>query len=320
MPDTIKNTNSLSNLENIEIKLPFSQVPDRLDKVLSKLVPQYSRARLQEWIDSGNVLVNQQKVKIRYQAMPGDNIEIICKPSQEDLAYQAEDIKLNIIHQTNNWAIIDKPAGLVTHPGAGNWTGTLLNGLLHYFPHLNTIPRAGIVHRLDKDTSGILVVALNLETQTDLVRQLQARTVLREYRALVVGKLTEKGLVNKEIGRDRRVAVRMTTENPIAAKPALTYYSPLRSGFLNDKSITEVMCQLHTGRTHQIRVHMSCIGHPLLGDQLYGGPKLQGEYKQMLHAHTLGFVDIQSKQHVQFTSESPSEYQNLCDQVWGNSK
>lgn len=292
MPDTDIATESSPAAQSLKFQLPFTLMPERLDKILAGLLPEHSRSRLQDWIEGGHVLVNGQPGRIKQLVKPGDKLLVIPQLAPESLAFTPEAISINVIAQSPDFIVVNKPAGLVTHPGAGNWHGTLLNGLLYHFPELHRVARAGIVHRLDKDTSGLLVVARTEQAQTHLVRQLQARTVGREYVAIVHGRLQKAGAVKLAIGRDQRVPVRMATENPIAPKPAITHYQPLRSGLLHGQPVTQVTCRLETGRTHQIRVHLASIGHALVGDTLYGGKMPEGVSRQLLHALALAFDDV----------------------------
>lgn len=291
-----------------QFKLDVTAVPDRLDKILARLIPHHSRSRLQGWIENGHVLLNGKTARIRQLAGPGDVIHVRPQLAPEDLAFTPEDVEFGVVSESEHWVVVNKPAGLVTHPGAGNWSGTLLNGLLFRYPELARVPRAGIVHRLDKDTSGIMVVARTDVAQTDLVRQLQARTVRREYVALCHDHVAQAGSVDLPIGRDPSVPVRMSVQRPIAPKPALTHYRPLRYG--SDSSghmVTELACRLETGRTHQIRVHMASLQHPLLGDTLYGGKLLAGATRQMLHARALAFEDPGGAGRVNFEAEPASD-------------
>lgn len=302
--------------EVLEFRLGITTVPDRLDKTLAALLPQHSRSRLQSWIQGGHVLVNGLTVRLRQKVGPGDVITVNPQPAPEELAFEPEDVSFGVLAESAEWIVVDKPAGLVTHPGAGNWSGTLLNGLLYRYPELARIPRAGIVHRLDKDTSGIMVVARTETAQTHLVRQLQARTVCREYRALAHGSLRGEGSVDLSIGRDPAVPVRMTCSRPIAPKPALTYYRALRRGLATSHdAASEVECRLETGRTHQIRVHMAYLGHPLLGDQLYGGRMVLGATRQMLHARILSFEDPATGNTVTFQADLPADYLAVAEQL-----
>lgn len=289
--------------------LPSDQHPERLDKVLARLMPEHSRSRLQAWIKQGHVQVNNHVANVRQTMHPCDVIAVSPQPDPESLAYQAEYLPLEVLAQSQQWLVLNKPAGVVVHPGAGNWHGTLLNGLLYAYPELETVPRAGIVHRLDKDTSGALVVARSLQAHTHLVRQLQARRVTRRYHAWVHGRVLTGGEQEQAIGRDRRVPVRMTTDNPIAPKAALTYYEPLtHATSTNGHPLTELRCQLHTGRTHQIRVHLAALGHPIVGDTMYGGRLIAGCERQMLHARYLSFVDPGTDRSVDFTAPWPQDF------------
>jgi 23S rRNA pseudouridine1911/1915/1917 synthase len=288
--------------------IPETQSPDRLDKILAQLLPEHSRARLQGWIERDHVLVNGAKASgVRHKIWPGDKLTVTEEEPPESRAFMPEPVDFPVIAESADWIVVDKPVGLVVHPGAGNWSGTLLNGLLHRYPALSQVPRAGIVHRLDKDTSGLMVVARTIQAQTHLVRQLQARTVGRRYVALVVGHVTQSGRIDLPIGRDARVPVRMSVDRAIAPKPAITHYHPQRRGVLNGVSVTEVACKLETGRTHQIRVHMASLGHPLLADTLYGGKALPPASRQMLHARALQFNDPVDEKLVEFTADLPAD-------------
>lgn len=316
MPDTDIAKESLAPAEALEFQLPFTAMPERLDKVLARLIPQHSRSRMQGWIESGYVLVNGQPGRIKQQVNPGDKLTVWQQAAPESLAFTPEDVAFEVIQASPDWIVVNKPAGLVTHPGAGNWSGTLLNGLLHRYPELQRVARAGIVHRLDKDTSGLLVVARHDRAQTHLVRQLQARTVSREYLALVHGQLRKEGAVRLPIGRDSRVPVRMSVDQPIAPKEAVTHYQPLRAGLLGqDQKVTEVICRLETGRTHQIRVHMASQRHPLIGDTLYGGKAWGDAARQLLHARALSFDDFSSGERLTFFSPIPADFQRVLDDV-----
>lgn len=301
MPDTITSQESVPDAQPKVFRLPVSLIPDRLDKILATLMPEHSRNRLQTWINAGHVRVNGVPGKVKQSAYPGDCIEVQEQPAPEDLAFSAEPIEFQVVDQSGDWIVVNKPAGLVTHPGAGNWQGTLLNGLLYRFPELKSVARAGIVHRLDKDTSGLMVVARHEKAQTALVRQLQQHSVRREYVALVHGSLTRAGTVDRDIGRDPRVPVRMTVDRPIAPKHAITHYGAVRTGHVgHDAKVTQVVCRLETGRTHQIRVHMASLKHPLVADSLYGGRVLAGATRQLLHARALSFDDYATGQRLNF--------------------
>lgn len=302
--------------DSLEYRLSATSPSDRLDKILAQLLPQHSRSRLQNWIEAGHVLLNGKPVKIRQTVGPGDVITVHPQAAPEDQAFIAEPIDFGVVAESAEWIIVDKPAGLVTHPGAGNWRGTLLNGLLHRYPELSLVPRAGIVHRLDKDTSGVMVVARTETAQTHLVRQLQARTVRREYLALAQGRLTGSATIERPIGRDPAVPVRMTVERPVAPKPAITHYAAVRQGTdAEGRWVSEVVCRLETGRTHQIRVHLTSLGHPLLGDSLYGGRLAAGASRQMLHARFLSFDDPGGSGVVAFEATVPEDFQTVSENI-----
>lgn len=284
----------------------------RLDKVLSQLVPEYSRSRLQQWIDAGHVTVDGQPGRAKALALGDETIVIQPQTAPAEQAFKPEPMDLPIVHEDATILVIDKPAGLVVHPGAGNWSGTLLNGLLHHLPGLAGVPRAGIVHRLDKDTSGLMVVAKMLQAQTDLVRQLQARTVKREYLALVWGSPHVSGKVDKAIGRHPRDRIKMAVSDHESAKPAVTHYQRVATGVLDGRAVSLVRCQLETGRTHQIRVHMQAIGFTLVGDPLYGKPHLAPVFpRQALHAYRLGLVHPSSGEDLEWTAGMPADFAEL---------
>ena len=316
MPDTDIAKESLAPLATLEFQVPFTAMPERLDKVLARLIPEHSRSRMQGWIESGHVQVNGQPGRIRQQVNPGDKLVVHQQLAPESQAFTPEDVPFGVVQASPDWIVVDKPAGLVTHPGAGNWTGTLLNGLLYRFPELATVSRAGIVHRLDKDTSGLLVVARHDRAQTHLVRQLQDRSVSREYLALVHGHIRSDGQVRLAIGRDPRVPVRMSADHPIAPKEAITHYAPLRRGMISgEHPVTEVICRLETGRTHQIRVHMASLRHPLVGDTLYGGKPLGDALRQLLHARALAFDDFSTGERLSFESPLAQDFQKVRDDI-----
>lgn len=316
MPDTDIAKESLAPLATLEFQVPFTAMPERLDKVLARLIPEHSRSRMQGWIESGHVQVNGQPGRIRQQVNPGDKLVVHQQLAPESQAFTPEDVPFGVVQASPDWIVVDKPAGLVTHPGAGNWTGTLLNGLLYRFPELAMVSRAGIVHRLDKDTSGLLVVARHDRAQTHLVRQLQDRSVSREYLALVHGHIRSDGQVRLAIGRDPRVPVRMSADHPIAPKEAITHYAPLRRGMISgEHPVTEVICRLETGRTHQIRVHMASLRHPLVGDTLYGGKPLGDASRQLLHARALAFDDFSTGERLSFESPLAQDFKKVRDDI-----
>lgn len=303
MPDTPISEEVLPDDEPQTFLVTDEMPLERLDKVLAQLMPQHSRSRLQSWIERGHVLVNGQVARVRQTLREDDVIAVYEQPSPEEGAFKPEPIAFEVLGESPDWIVVNKPVGLVTHPGAGNWSGTLLNGLLYRYPELAQVARAGIVHRLDKDTSGLLVVARNEVAQTHLVRQLQARTMGREYLALAHGRMLATGTVDRPIGRDPRVPVRMAVERPSAPKAAVTHYELMRVGEYLGSNISQVRCRLETGRTHQIRVHLASLGHPLLGDTQYGGRILGDANRQMLHAYQIRFEDPgHAGQEVSFTA------------------
>ena len=320
MSDTANMVEPVNDDEPHYITVPVTVREDRLDKVLASLIPEHSRGRLQAWIEGGHVHVNGTLAKMRQKVGQYDVITVWEQVAPESKAFSPEPIDFEVVADSPDWIVVNKPAGLVTHPGSGNWSGTLLNGLLYRYPELTHVARAGIVHRLDKDTSGLMVVARNERAQTHLVRQLQVRSMGREYVALVHGHLKHAGLVDSAIGRDARVPVRMSIDNPIAPKPAVTHYSVLRRGLTSEQDpVTEVACRLETGRTHQIRVHLSSLGYSLLGDTLYGGKPLAGAMRQMLHARALHFDDPSGASLRSFSALPPCDMVDVQEAItWKN--
>jgi 23S rRNA pseudouridine1911/1915/1917 synthase len=302
--------------EIISIKLPDSVCGDRLDKVLSKLVPQYSRSRIQQWIEEGHVQVDGKPSKIKTTMLGGELIQITPQSSPDESSFTPEDIPLNIIFEDDAILVLNKPAGLVVHPGAGNWSGTLLNALLFHRPALAQVPRAGIVHRLDKDTSGLMVVAKTLTAQTELVRQLQARTVKREYAAMVWGTPISTGTIDAAMARHSRDRLKMAVSFSILAKPAITHYQRLATGMLERFPVSLVACRLETGRTHQIRVHMLSLGFPLVGDTLYGKQHLARFFpRQALQARRLGLIHPHSGEEMEWSIPLEADFTTLLAQA-----
>jgi 23S rRNA pseudouridine1911/1915/1917 synthase len=298
------------------------QVPDsaagrRFDAVLAELFPEYSRSRLSEWIKSGAALLDGNQARPRDPVRGGElvSLQVVLETQSHDAP---EDIPLSVLYQDADVIVLDKPAGLVVHPGAGNPSGTLVNALLHFDPALAALPRAGIVHRLDKDTSGVMVVARTLPAHTSLVAQLSERDVHRQYLAIVMGALVSGGSISAPIDRHPRDRVRMAVRDD--GRDATTHYR-LRERY---RAHTALECRLETGRTHQIRVHMQHLKHPILGDPLYGGalklPKgaseelvavLRGFRRQALHAETLEFAHPVSGAPVRCTAPVPEDMQLL---------
>jgi len=283
----------------------------RLDQVLARLLPEHSRNRLQGWVRDGRIRVDGAAAEPRRKLWGGETLEVEPDATPGELAQAPEAIPLTVAYEDEQILVIDKPAGLVVHPGSGNWRGTLLNALLHRLPALAGLPRAGIVHRLDKDTSGLLVVAKTLEAQTDLVRQLQARTVRREYLALVRGTVERDGLVDAPIGRHPVQRTRMAVV--ARGRPARTHYR-VRERLAG---ATLVECALERGRTHQIRVHMAHIGHPILGDPVYARHAAGGVAfgRQALHAWRLGLRHPASGAALHWESALPQDMAGLLDRL-----
>lgn len=249
----------------VHITIPLEYAGQRLDQALAQLLPNWSRSRIQTWIANERVKLDGMTCQAKQKVWGGEQASVLPDNSIVENHYAAEAISLNILFEDEQLIIINKPAGMVVHPGNGNWQGTLLNALLHHSPQLEYVPRAGIVHRLDKNTSGIMVVAKTIEAQTSLVRQLQQRTVKREYLAVALGEVAGSSVVDAPIGRHpiHRTKMAVTAQG----KPARTHYQVLE----RFPGCSLVQCNLETGRTHQIRVHMHSIGHPLVGDPVYGG-------------------------------------------------
>ena len=299
----------------ISFTIPNEYAGMRFDQVLALLIPQHSRSRLQSWIKAGFVEIDRVDASAKSKVFGGEQVKVKPQASAEELSFRAEDIALEIVYEDDTLLVINKPPGLVVHPGSGNWEGTMLNALLHHAPALRMLPRAGIVHRLDKDTSGLLVVAKTLESQTHLVRQLQGRTVKREYLAIVEGVVAVAGSIDAPIGRDPRDRLKMAIIP--SGKPALTHYRPVESFAQN----TLLACKLETGRTHQIRVHLRSVGHALLGDTVYRGkaralhPDLQKEIKafgrQALHATRLGLIHPHTETNMEWHAPLPADMAKL---------
>lgn len=293
----------------------------RLDVALQRMLPEHSRSRLQAWIKEGLVTVDTLPSTSKTKVWGGEQVIVQVQAKLENYAYVAEDIPLDIVFEDDHIIIINKPAGMVVHPAAGNWGGTLLNALLFHAPELKDVPRAGIVHRLDKDTSGILVVAKTLEAQTNLVRQLQARTVKREYRAIVWGQLWRNGVVDQAIGRDPRSRTKMALNR--MGKPAITRYEILERFSVQ----TYLRCNLETGRTHQIRVHMQSLKAPIVGDPVYGfrgiipirvmTQTLRDEVsqfnRQALHAIKLGLMHPATNEFMEWQIELADDMKALLE-------
>jgi 23S rRNA pseudouridine1911/1915/1917 synthase len=291
----------------------------RIDKAMSSLFPDYSRSRLQEWIRSGAATVDGVTVPTKHKVLGGEHIALRAE-AETSTDLQAQDIPIHVVFEDDAVLILDKPAGLVVHPAAGHHDGTLQNALLNHCPALAAIPRCGIVHRIDKDTSGLLMVAKTLESHKQLVDQLQSRSVHREYLALVHGAMTGGGTIDEPIGRHSSDRKRFAVRH--GGKPAITHYR-IAERF---DAHTLVAVKLETGRTHQIRVHMSHIHYPLVGDPVYGGrPRipagasqtlletLRHFRRQALHAASLGILHPTTGIHMEWESPIPDDFTALLD-------
>ena len=298
-------------------RIPEAAAGRRFDAVLAELFPEYSRSRLSAWIKAGDVLLDGAPARPRDLVRGGEAVSLNAEPEDQTLA-EPEDIPLDILYEDSEVFVLDKPAGLVVHPGAGNPTGTLVNGLLYRDPRLAALPRAGIVHRLDKDTSGVMVVARTLQAHAALVAQLSARDVHRQYLAVVVGALVSGGTADAALDRHPRDRILAVLAHGHA--DAVTHFR-LRERF---HAHTLLECRLETGRTHQIRVHMAHLRHAIVGDPLYGGPlrlprgasdelvaTLRGFKRQALHAETLEFVHPASGEPVRVAAPVPADLQAL---------
>lgn len=280
----------------------------RLDRMLVTMAPEFSRSHLQTLVAQGLVSVDgHPEFSNSRRLRAGDCVRVELRPTAETLAFRPEPMTLAVMYEDQDVLVVDKPAGLVVHPAAGNWSGTLLNGLLAHHAQAATLSRAGIVHRLDKDTSGLMVVGKTLEAVTSLSRAIAARDVQRAYVAVAHGSMQEGSRrIDAPIGRDPSSRLRMAIVS--SGRPAQTDVEPL----VSLANFTALRCRLHTGRTHQIRVHLASLGHPLVGDALYGGRELLGMRRQALHAVALAFNHPRLGRRLVFTSAPPSDFQ----QAW----
>ncbi|WDE10711.1 23S rRNA pseudouridine(1911/1915/1917) synthase RluD [Thalassomonas haliotis] len=307
--------------------VPESCLGKRLDQTLAEMFPDYSRSRLKEWILAGQVTVNGDVItRAREKMFGGEHIAIDAEIEAE-VRFDPQDIPLNIVYEDEDILVINKPAGLVVHPGAGNPDGTVLNALLHHCPELEIVPRAGIVHRLDKDTTGLMVVAKTIAAQTNLVEALQAREITREYEAIANGLMTAGGVVDEPIGRHATKRTHMAVT--FSGRPSVTHYRVLEKYRLH----TRLRLRLETGRTHQIRVHMAHITHPLVGDPVYGGrprpPKnatddlrdvLRSFKRQALHAAMLSLYHPITGELMTWHADIPEDFAHLAKVLREDSK
>ncbi len=282
---------------------------ERADRYVARMLGDVSRSRVQHWIALGAVWCDERVLAAKTKLAGWETIRVRRLPREADEAFAPEPVPFAIVHEDRDLWIIDKPAGLVVHPAAGHWRGTLLNGLLHRDPAQAKLARAGIVHRLDKDTSGLMVVARSERAVDALVAQLADRTMSRRYLAIVSGTPRESGVIDAPIGRDPAHRTRMAVVP--AGRAARTHYARIATGTIDGRAVSLVECRLDTGRTHQIRVHMRSIGHPLLGDALYGGP-LAGIERQALHAWSLALRHPADAAHVRWRSTPPADFAAAC--------
>lgn len=304
----------LDDIERRESVVPALLHGSRLDKAVVAMAGEFSRTHLQSLIQAGHVCVDgQPQTQPSRKVMVGQRLVVELIPTQECQAFRPEAMPLSVVFEDEHVIVIDKPAGLVVHPAPGNWSGTLLNGLLAHHATAAQLPRAGIVHRLDKDTSGLMVVAKTLVAMTALVRQIAAREVRRIYLAMCHGHFAHDTLrIATPIGRDPRSRVRMAVV-PVGGREARTDVERLAvRDDMPGGALSAVRCTLHTGRTHQIRVHLASVGHPLLADVTYGGRVACGLERQALHATRLGFEHPVSGQPMAFESAPPADF----DAVW----
>jgi 23S rRNA pseudouridine1911/1915/1917 synthase len=313
--------------QTLTLSIPPEQAGSRLDQALARLRPEVTRSQWQQWIEDGRVMLDGRPPRKRDRLAGGETVAVELPPPKE-LEHAAQPIPLDIVHEDDAILVINKPPGLVVHPGAGNPEGTLLNALLHHAPKLTKLPRAGIVHRLDKDTSGLMVVAKTEAARQSLIAQLAERTMWREYVAIVNGVLVAGSTIEAPIGRHRVDRKRMTVTE--SGKPAVSHVRVLKKY----RAHTLVQVRLESGRTHQIRVHMAHVKHPVLGDPVYGGgrqrlPKgasakvvevLQGFRRQALHAVKLGLVHPVTGDDMQWAASVPGDMHMLMEELAADAK
>jgi len=306
-------------MEKLKISIPERMTGQRLDVALSEMLPDYARSKITTWIKSGEALINHKPFKPKDKVNGSEMVELTISQKQNN-DWVGEDIPLNVIFEDDDIIVLNKAVGLVTHPGAGNWSGTLANALLHYDPKLATLDRAGIVHRLDKNTSGLMVVSRNEKSQKYLVEQLQKHSVSREYSAIVYGHMVAGGTIDEAIGRDTKDRVKQAVSSH--GKEAVTHYRVID----RYQNHTHIKAILETGRTHQIRVHLSHIGYPLIGDPMYGGkvrfPKkadvilketIVNFKRQALHARKLTLIHPISGELMSWKAPLPEDMLALLD-------
>lgn len=313
----------MTELIQKQLTIPREHHNQRLDSVLAQLLPEYSRSQITNWIKSGAIKLNEKTCKPKDKALGGDLIDINVEFTLVSADFDQctpEDIPLDIIFEDDDVLVLNKPAGLVVHPGAGNREHTLVNALLHHEPKLQHLPRAGIVHRLDKDTTGLLIVAKSLTAHTSLIRQMQARDIQRHYITLVLGHVISGGTIDTGFGRHPRNRLKMAVTGQ--GRQAITHYMINRQ--YQDYTLLDV--SLMTGRTHQIRVHMAHINHPVVGDQLYNGrmripvhasdelrTQIQQFKRQALHACSITFYHPQTDEELTFEAPLPDDFKLLLN-------
>ena len=309
----------MSQEPRLSASIPPELAGQRLDQALPALFTDITRSRLQQWIEDGRVTLNGQVPRKRDKVKAGDAVEITVPPATES-GWKAQALPLEIVHEDSELLVINKPPGLVVHPGAGNPEGTLLNALIAHAPKLAQLPRAGIVHRLDKDTSGLLVVAMTEHARQNLIGQLQERSVEREYLAIVNGVMVAGGTIEAPIGRHRTQRTRMAVSSQ--GKPAVSHYRVMKKY----RAHTLVQVRLESGRTHQIRVHMAHLHYPVVGDPVYGGrlkipagaseklkTVLRGFRRQALHALKLSLIHPRTRKRVQWATSVPEDMSKLME-------
>jgi 23S rRNA pseudouridine1911/1915/1917 synthase len=331
-PDNFEDEEEVELFEHFSFKVDKGQSPIRIDKFLTDRIANATRNKVQNTIDSGNVLVNGKPIKSNYKIKPLDEIKVLLEKPPRDTEVIPEKLPLDIIYEDDYLMVVNKPPGMVVHPAHGNWTGTLVNGLVYYFNQLPTLPgntgRPGLVHRIDKDTSGLLVIAKSELAMTDLAHQFFHHTIERTYLALVWGEPTEdEGTITAHVGRsakDRKVMVAFP--DGTQGKHAVTHWKVLK----RLRYVSLMQCNLETGRTHQIRAHMKFLGHPLFNDAMYGGDKIRkgtqfSKYKafiqncfeimprQALHAMSLGFVHPVNKKPLYFEAPLPDDFADVLN-------
>ncbi len=310
--------------EKLELIIPKKSTGKRIDIALQELMADYSRAKLQAWIKSGFVLLDSKKISSKDIVLGGERVSVEVQQDEKILQFEPENIPLNIVYEDENLFVINKDKNMVVHPAAGNWSGTILNSILFHFPKNKSLPRCGIVHRLDKDTTGLMVIAKDEMTQSNLIKQLQSKKVFREYRAIVWGQVLVNKSIDLPIGRHPSVRTKMAI-NKNNGKNAVTHYEVLERFIMH----SYLRCKLETGRTHQIRVHMNHNKSPIVGDQTYGLKKIIPTKeislvlkdatinfpRQALHSSSLGLIHPKTKKNMRWDIDLPEDMKNLLDLI-----